>query len=134
MANSAIFTVSTNSAVAANGIVPLGTVIRRFGCNTALEGDSITCYGRGYYEVNASVTMTPVAAGTIGVQLYQDGVAVPGGMAYATGTAGEPLSLSFPALVRQTQCGATSLSLRLHSGTATTGATVSNCSVTVEKV
>lgn len=132
--NSAIYAANTNATVAANGNIPFGSVIRRFGCNCQLEGGAITCCGRGYYEIDCSITMTPVGAGAVGVQLYADGVAVPGATASVTGAAATTENLSFKALVRQRCEGAVSLTLGLLSGAVATGVTVNNLGTVVKKI
>ena len=130
---SAIYTVVTNASVAANGQIPFGSIIRRFGPSLDLSGSDIVACGRGYYGVDCSVTLVPVGAGAIGVQLYADGTPVPGATAQAQGTAAEPLNLSVTGLVRQKCQGATSLSMGLVSGDVTTGATVQNMATKVTK-
>ena len=133
--SSAIYMVGTNQTVAPNGQIPLGSIVRRFGKNVALQGSDIVICGAGYYDVEVSTTLSPVTAGEIGVQLYLDGTPVPGAFQYGTGTAGGALPLSFHALVRLGCCdNAASLSLRLDSLAATTGATVDNVGVVVEKI
>lgn len=68
----------TPTAVAVDGVIPLGSLIRRYGCDVALNGNAVNITGAGYYDVDASVTVTPAAAGTVTVTLYKDGVAVLG--------------------------------------------------------
>ncbi|MBR3160999.1 MAG: hypothetical protein IKF14_18410 [Atopobiaceae bacterium] len=132
---SAIHTVNTNADVAANGQIPFGSIVRRFGQDVDLQGSDIVCCGRGYYDCDCSVTLAPVAAGDVGIQLYADGNPIPGAFAQGTGTAGDPLNLCVTALVRQRCCGATSVSLRLVTPTGiTTGATVANASMVIEKL
>ena len=61
----------TPTAVAVDGVIPLGSLIRRYGCDVALNGNSVNITGAGYYDVDASVTVTPTAAGTVTVTLYK---------------------------------------------------------------
>lgn len=132
---SAIFTVNSNVSVAANGQIPFGSIIRRFGQGVSLDGSDIVCCGQGYYDVACSVTLIPAAAGNIGIQLYADGAPVPGAYSEAAGTAGSPVALPLTAMVRQKCCGAVSISLKIVSPSgATTGATVENASAVVEKL
>lgn len=131
----AIYTVDTNTVVAANGQVPFGSVIRRFGSGVSLDGSDVTCCGQGYYDVDCSVTLIPAAAGNIGVQLYQDGAPIAGAFAQGTGVAGSPLNLSISSLIRQKCCGASSISMRIVTPSGvTTGATVTNAACVVEKL
>lgn len=133
--NSAIYTVNSNANVAANGTIPFGSIIRRFGQSVQLDGSDITVCGQGYYDVDCSVTLLPVAAGNIGIQLYADGAPVPGANAQGVGVAASPLNLSITSLVRQKCCGASSLSLKLVTPTGvTTGATVQTCACSVKRL
>ena len=43
----------SNQTVAANSIIGLGSVQRRFGCNCRLSGNGIELDGQGYYTVDA---------------------------------------------------------------------------------
>ena len=133
--NSAIYTVNSTVAVAANGSIPFGSIIRRFGQSVQLDGSDITVCGQGYYDVDCSITLIPEAAGNVGIQVYADGQAVPGASAQGVGTASAPLNLSISSLVRQKCCGATSLSLKLVTpADVTTGATVQTCACVVERL
>ena len=122
---------TTSSAVALNGTIPLGSVLRRFGCNCRLNGNKIEIEGTGYYTVTATVTLQPEAAGAVSVALYENNVAVPS--AVATGTAaaiGDDVTLTIVTTVRETCCeGASSLALILTEGPST----VTNVSLRVEK-
>ena len=75
----------TPTAVAVDGVIPLGSLIRRYGCDVALNGNAVNITGAGYYDVDASVTVTPAAAGIVTISLYKDGVAVPGASRPARG-------------------------------------------------
>lgn len=98
---SALYAVmQTPTAVAVDGVIPLGSLIRRYGCDVTLNGNAVNITGAGYYDVDASVTVALAAAGTVTATLFKDGVAVPGATASASGAAGAPVVLAFPALVR----------------------------------
>ena len=122
---------TTSSAVALNGTIPLGSVLRRFGCNCRLNGNKVEIEGTGYYTVTATVTLQPEAAGAVSVALYENNVAVPS--AVATGTAaaiGDDVTLTIVTTVRETCCeGASSLALVLTEGAST----ITNVSMRVEK-
>lgn len=128
---SAIYALATNVNVAADGTIPVGTVVRRLGCDMRVEGDAIACCGRGYYAVDVTATISPDAAGAVGIRLLQDGASVPGAMALGNGTISQPMSLSLSAVVRKVQCGTMTLSVVLDSDGTTTGALVENCTVRV---
>ena len=122
----------TPTAVAVNGIIPLGTIVRRYGCNCNLNGNGISINGSGYYDADVSVTAAPTAAGTVTVQLLKDGVAIPGATASATvATAGDSVTLAFPASVRLGCCSTGSVLTLLLTGVAST---VNNAAVRVEKI
>lgn len=122
----------TPTAVAVNGIIPLGTIVRRYGCNCNLNGNGITINGQGYYDVDVSVEAVPDAAGTVTVQLLKDGVAVPGATAAATVAAvANTVTLAFPATVRLGCCSTGSVLTLLLTGAAST---VNNVAARVEKI
>ena len=122
----------TPTAVAVNGIIPLGTIVRRYGCNCNLNGNGIAINGQGYYDVDVSVEAVPDAAGTVTVQLLKDGVAVPSATAAATVAAvANTVTLAFPATVRLGCCSTGSVLTLLLTGAAST---VNNVAARVEKI
>lgn len=121
----------TPTAVAVDGVIPLGSLIRRYGCDVALNGNAVNITGAGYYDVDASVTVTPTAAGTVTVTLYKDGVAVPGATASETAAANGTVDLSIPALVRQVCCAEGSALTLVLTGAA---ATVNNVALRVQRI
>lgn len=122
----------TPASVAVNGTIPLGTIIRRYGCNCDLNGNGIAVNGQGYYDVNVSITAAPTAAGTVTATLLKDGVAVPGATASATvAAAADAATLAFPATVRLGCCSVGSVLTLVLAGSA---ATVNNVAVRVEKI
>lgn len=121
----------TDTAVSAGGVIPLGSLIRRYGCDIALNGNAVNLTGTGYYDVDASITATLTAAGTITATLYKDGVAVPGATASETGTANGTVNLNIPALVRQACCAAGSALTLVLTGAA---ATVNNVALRVQRI
>lgn len=133
MSRSLIQTVNQSTqTVAENSIIGLGSVIRRFGCNCRLNGNSIEVDGEGYYKIDANVTLAPTAVGNVTVAIYKNGVALTG--ATATGsvsTAGNPVTLPIQTTIREGCCcdGGTALTVVLVSGAST----VSNIAVRVEK-
>ena len=125
----------TPTAVAVGGVIPLGSLIRRYGCDVSLNGNAVNITGgnqsAGYYDVDASLTVAPAAVGTVTVTLYKDGVAVPGATASATAAANGTVDLSIPALVRQVCCAAGSALTLVLTGAA---ATVNNVALRVQRV
>lgn len=133
---SALYTaMQTPTSVALNGVIPLGSLIRRYGRDLSLNGNAVNITGAGYYDgyydVDVSVTAAPTAAGTVTATLYKDGVAVPGATASAAGAAGAPVVLAFPALVRHACCAAGSALTLVLTGAA---ATVSNAALRVQRI
>jgi hypothetical protein len=121
----------TPTAVAVDGVIPLGSLIRRYGCDVALNGNAVNITGTGYYDVDASVTVTSTAAETVTITLYKDGVAVPGATASETAAANGTVDLNIPALVRQVCCAAGSALTLVLTGVA---ATVNNVALRVQRI
>lgn len=126
----------TPSAVAVGGVIPLGSLIRRYGCDVSLNGNAVNITGgnqsAGYYDVDASLTVAPAAVGTVTVTLYKDGVAVPGATASATAAAADDaLDLNITALVRQVCCAAGSALTLVLTGAA---ASVENVALRVQRI
>ena len=134
---SALYTaMQTPTAVAVDGVVPLGSLIRRYGCDLSLNGNAVNIAGgnqsAGYYDVDASLTVAPAAVGTVTVTLFKDGVAVPGATASATAAAANnALDLNITALVRQVCCAASSALTLVLTGAA---ATVNNVALRVQRI
>ena len=115
---SAIYTaMQTPTEVAVNGVIPLGSLIRRYGCDISLNGNAVNIIGKGYYDVDVSV--------------IKDGVVVPGATASANAAAGAPVALAFPALVRQACCASGSALSLVLTGAAST---VSNVALRVQRI
>lgn len=123
MSRSLIQTVNqSEQAVAENGIFALGTVQRRYGKDLRLSGNGIEATGTGYFSIAASVSIAPTAAGAATVALYDNGVQIPGAIAYGTAAAaGDPVNLAIVSTIRRGCCcaGADSLTLVLVEGTGT---------------
>ena len=135
MSKSVIYTANNSSQnVAVNGTINPGTVIRRYGSCLGLSGNAIQVNGEGYYDIDASFTLAPTAAGNVTVTTYFNNVAVPGATVTAsTSTANNPVNVSISSVVRQNcRCceGVSSLTFVL-TGTA---ANVTNSAIVVEKL
>ena len=117
--------------IALNSIISLGSVQRRYGCNLKLSGNGIECVGEGYYKIDANVSVSPTAEGAVTVALYNNGVQIPGAIAYSNSTATTPVTLPITATIRQNCCcdSADNLTLVLLAGAGT----VNNVSMRVEK-
>lgn len=137
MSKSAIYTANTSpsalviSTTSPFATIPLGSTIRRFGCNLQQVGNGIAAQGTGYYKINASVTLTPTAAGNVTVVAFKDGVAIPGATATeSVTTVGNTVSVPITAIIRNTCCDSSTLTFAL----TTASATINNIAVTVEKL
>lgn len=135
MSQSAIYVVNNSAQnVAVNGVISLGTIIRKFGQNLNLSGNAIQINGAGYYDLDASITLAPTAAGNVTVTAYKDNVIIPGAIATGSTTAANnPINLSISSLVREfcPCCEGLGNITFVLTGTA---ANVSNIAVVVEKV
>ena len=95
----------STQTVAANSIISLGSVQRRFGCNLRMSGNAIEVDGQGYYTIDCDVSASPTAEGAVTVALYNNGVQIPGAIAYSSvATAGNPVNLCMNATIRQGCC------------------------------
>jgi len=132
MSRSAIYAVNSGTqTVADGGVVSLGSVIRRYGCDCQLSGDAILLEGAGYYDITVNLVASPTAPGDITATLYKDGVAIPGATSTGTTTAaGDFVTLSIGPMVRQMCCGSSGTMTCVLSGGE---ATVSNIAVKVVK-
>lgn len=128
--NSGIYTANTTAAVLGeNSNLPLGNIVRRFGCALDLNGNGINIAQPGYYDVKASVTYTPTAAGLLTVQLMADGVAVPGAVASVTAVAATTYNLGIVGMVKSCCSSAGTLTLMVNLA-----GTLNNVGVVVEEV
>ena len=133
MSKSAIYTTNTAApTIAVDGIIPVGTTTRRYGCNIRQDGNAITLCGQGYYLVNVSATVTPTAAGTVSVTAQKDGVDIVGATGSETVAAvSNAANISITAIVRNA-CGCDSSILSFILGGV--AAVVDNFAVTVYKL
>lgn len=135
MSKSAIYVANTSAQdVLVDGIINLGTVIRRFGPNLNLAGNAIQVAGAGYYEINASITAAPTAAGDVTVTVYKDGTPLQGATATGTAAAADDfVNLSISYIVREfCSCcdGLTNLTFVLTG----VDSSITNIAITVEKL
>ena len=92
----------TSQTVANNSIISLGSVLRRYGCNLRLSGNAIEVTGEGYYKIDCNVSVSPTVAGPVTVAVYDNGVQIPGAIAYGSvSTAGNPITLPIETTIRQ---------------------------------
>ena len=133
--NSALYAVNTaaGTSIAAGDTIPLTQVVRRFGCGAVLNGNAITVKGRGYYEVDATVSVAAGAAGPVTVSLLKDGQAVPGATATVTAkAAGDIVTLPISSMVKVFCCADDRANLTLV--VADQAVTTVNAAAVVQKV
>lgn len=135
MSKSAIYMASaSSSAVAVGETVPLGSTVRRFGCNAVGNGDAVSLRGAGYYLVSFNATVAPTAAGTATVTMLRDGQPVQGASSSVTaGAAGAPQTASITAVVREFGC-ACDASSQLRFELSGADSMVSGAAVSVVKL
>ena len=133
MSKSLIQTAYTNSqALAVNDTIPLGSVIRRYGCNLTLNGNSVLAKGEGYFTITGAVTLAPEAIGDVSIAAFMNGVQIPG--AVSTGsvsTADNSVTLPIVTTIRKGCCCTDDSVITL--GLLEGASTVSNVSLRVEK-
>lgn len=134
MSKSLIQTANTSPSDLLEGsTIPLGTVLRRFGCNCRLSGNAVEIEGSGYYTISGTVTLTPNAIGNVSIEVLENTQTIAG--ATVTGsvaTVGNSVTLPVETTVRLGCCcvGASQLSLVLTEGAST----LESVSLRVEKV
>ena len=106
MSRAFIYTVNENAqAIAANGAVNPGNIVRRYGCAFGVNNDAVTIEGEGYYSIDATVIVAADAADDMTARLYKDGEPIPGAEATVTVSAiGDIVTLPVVAGIRKTCC------------------------------
>ena len=134
---SAIYTANTTqvTALPSGSTIPLGTIVRRFGCNINLGGNGIMLKGQGYYDIKANVVFTPTSttAEVYTIDILKDGVPIEG--ARSSINASTRVTLPAHALVRLGCCDTTSVvTIAITATTSTNTVTLNDASVIVEKL
>lgn len=131
--SASIFVGTTTAAVvAAGGVLPLTSILRRqCGCISQIGSDSVILERPGYYKVSGTVTFTAPAVGVAIVNLTQDGNPVPGITASASVTTAttEVNTLAVSGIVRVSCCNGSSALQLVNAGIAVN---TSNISLDVE--
>lgn len=95
----------SNQNVDVNSIIGLGSVQRRFGNNLRLSGNAVEVNGEGYYIIDTNVSIAPTAEGLVTIAVFNNGVQIPGAIAYGTvSAAGDSITLPISATIRQGCC------------------------------
>lgn len=132
MSKSLIYTVNDKTQnVLDGGLVNLGTVVRRFGCNCALVGNGIVLEGTGYYTIDVTASVSPTEVGAATLTAYKDGAPIPGMSVTGDVTAaGDSVSLALSGVVRLPCC---SSATTITFGLSGVDADVLNFPVTIRK-
>lgn len=129
--NSLLYAANTGSQTLGDGQnINFGTPVRRFGRNLNISGGNVLANGEGYYPVHANVSFRAGAAGTATLQLYENGVAIPGANASATVTSTTALQSLYVPTAFKIKCCEEKTITGAITGVA---ATVSNAGILVEK-
>ena len=135
MSKSAIYLVNNVETAIVNGsVIPLGTVIRRYGQHVRQDGNSVAICDKpgcaGYYKVDAVATLRLKEIGKDRVTLEKDGVAVIGAVAEIDPAAiGQVAPLPISVIVRNSCGGTANLSLRVEGN-----ADVINVTTVIERM
>ena len=130
---------SLNVAVDANGDIPLNNSNFSKGCTATHSAPAtIELNKKGVYRVAVNASVTPAAAGPVGIQLVKNGIASAPAQSIATGAVESTATLGFETLVQvpfdNTCCCATSpTNLQLINPT-TVASTYSIVDVVVSKL
>lgn len=129
MSRSLIYSANTNSQSLASGsVINFGSPVRRFGCNLAMSGGNVVVKGEGYYSIDTNISFT-ASAGTATIQVYKDGVAIPGATATVTTATSTSYQVSIPSVIRQSCCVESTITVTITGVTPT----VSNAAIEVVK-
>lgn len=128
---SALYGANTSEqALAVDGVISFGNIIRRFGNAVLLVAGNIVNTGAGYYDIDANFTFEGTATGTATITLYKDGIAIPGAVISHSTEADTVYNATIPALVRNVCCNESTITA-VVTGVAVN---VLNASVVVKKV
>lgn len=107
--------------------INFGNVVRKYGCGINMSGGNVVTHNKGYYNIATNITITPSAAGTLGITLYKNGVEIPGANITRTVSADTIYAFDIVAMIRDICCCETTIAAVI-SGVAST---VSNAAIEV---
>lgn len=110
---------SIATSTAGEGIVPLGSIVRRYGCALTGNDNAVTITECGYYQIDFNITYTGTA-GTSTFEIQQNGVTVKGATASQTiGTADTEIhSATISAMIRVLRSDVPTFITVLNNGVA----------------
>lgn len=101
---------TTQQTLTGGGSVDFGNAIHGFGCTGCkrtvdVNGNNIVLNDSGYYVITIGATVTDSAAGTVTLQVYQDGTPIPGAItAVNIAAANDAASVAIPFGVKVSGC------------------------------
>ena len=136
---------SADQTVAVGGTIDLGSVYRKY-CRKVngikafdFNGTSIALQQSGIYHITATVIATSSAAGNVTIQMFENGIAIPGALGtdtFSTTTQLKTLTIDVYVIV-DNGCllgQPTTLAKNISLQVLETAATINNVVVNVEKV
>lgn len=128
--NALLFATNTATQALTDGqAVNFGQPVRRYGKNIQLSGGNVVVNGEGYYPMIAALSFEAGAAATYTVQLYENGVAIPGARELIEAASGVIVSATVPGVVRIKCCEEKVITATISGGAAT----VENADIIVTK-
>lgn len=126
MCKSLLYTAMTTSTIVnANGQIPMGQTIRRYGRAIRATNNKIVLLEPGYYTVIVNTTVYPTAATTISTSANANGQPIDGATSSATPTAaGSAVNLGISTVIRVYCCDTRELTVVLGSQGTVTNNTV----------
>lgn len=92
---------TTPQTVAAGGVVPVGSVVRRYGPALTPTYNGVNATACGYYDVFVGMTIAPAAVGSVTAQVLINGVPYTGAQATVTASVADtPHSIVIPTCIR----------------------------------
>ena len=128
---------TTSQAIATNGLLNFTTDRILTGCTATRDGQTFQLNKPGYYYVTFNaVAAATTTVGELTVELYNNGVAVPGAEAsYTTTTAGDNSNYAFSTIIRVLpSCCVVNNAARLTVVNTGVDATYTNVNINITKL
>ena len=128
---------TTSQAIVSNGLLDFTTDRILTGCTATRDGQTFQLNKPGYYYVTFNaVAAATTTVGELTVELYNNGVAVPGAEAsYTTTTAGENANYAFSTIIRvPPSCCVVNNTARLTVVNTGVDATYTNVNINITKL
>ena len=128
---------TTSQAIATNGLLDFTTDRILTGCTATRDGQTFQLNKPGYYYVTFNaVAAATTTIGELTVELYNNGVAVPGAEAsYTTTTAGDNSNYAFSTIIRVLpSCCVVNNTARLTVVNTGVDATYTNVNINITKL